>query len=95
MNIHYIHEWMQKILKVERLVKSRINGKDNESRPTQWEVRKLNEMKQRLSKDRYMYFSYQQMLYEWSRPARSSYWRRNFVGLHSDMKPFVTTHTRN
>ena len=76
MNTHYVDEWIQKIIRVEKLVKSRINGQNDRSSPTQWEIRKLNEMKRRLLKDKYMYSSYQQMLYEWSRPHRSTYWRR-------------------
>ena len=76
MDTQYVNEWIQLIKKVKKIVKSRINGENDESRPTQWEVRKLDEMKRRLLKDKYMYFSYQQMLYEWSRPSRSTYWRR-------------------
>lgn len=84
MDAQYINKWMKEVKRVEKLVKSRINGKDDENRPTQWELRKLQEMKRRLLKDKYMYGSYQEMLAEWGRPSRGSYWRRRFVGLNEE-----------
>lgn len=77
MDDKYVERWLRKIRACRKLTTRR-----NETRKRHrldWELRKLDEMERRLKQDKYMYYSYQCMLRDWSHkePNFDPYYRKN------------------
>ena len=63
MNDNHVNFWLRRIKNCQKLLIKRSRSKD-----VNWELRKLNEMERRLKQDRYMYWSYQSMIRDWTHP---------------------------